>query len=247
MLVTVAFRDPRTIAWQAALIRHNLSDVIHVIADNTPEDDLAAEIGRCAATAGALYVHLPRNPSRAPSRSHGMAINWIWDNIIKPGDPEVFGFLDDDIYPTAPDDPFRSLSKQSFYGVVRPGVSVPFGGPAQRWFLWAGFCMFNFRAVRHIDLDFSQDWFVGLDTGGGNWNKLYRDVPRFSVDEQPTIFVPYREGLSMADAPIQWCGPWLHAVGLMGRPEHETEKAKAIARLLQGPLSAAGYSADLSD
>jgi hypothetical protein len=235
-LVTIAFNDRQTIVWQTALLRHYVGDVVHVVADNSPEDAVAATIAAAARVAGVAYVRLPCNPTAAPSRSHGLALNWVWHNVIKPGRPEVFGFLDDDIYPTAPDDP---LSAQGFYGVVRPGIASAPGGPS-RWFLWAGFCMFRTAALGTRDLDFSQDWFCGLDTGGGNWEVLYRHVARAQLREQDTRFVAFRDGLRWEDGPLQWCGPWLHAVGLMGKPDLMPAKAEAVARLLAPHLAAAG-------
>jgi len=82
---------------------------------------------------------------------------------------------------------------------------------------------------------------VGLDTGGGNWSKLYQHVERSSIREQSTTFLPFRDGIDVSDGPIQWCGSWLHAVGLMGKPELATEKAAAIADILKPHLVAAGY------
>ena len=240
VLIAIAFNDVQTIRWQAALVRHFVPDVLYIVADNSVDDSLAAEIAECTKDLDVPYVRLPANPSRTPSRSHGLALNWVWERIITPGRPEVFGFLDDDIYPTAPDDPFAALSKQNFYGVVRLGLPLAVAG-SNRWFLWAGFCMFLYSAVRNIDLDFSQDWFVGLDTGGGNWETLYRHVERSSISEQPDFFVGFRDGVSVSEGPIQWCGPWLHAVGLMGKSEFATEKYDAIAKILEPHLKAAGY------
>jgi hypothetical protein len=233
VLATISFNDERTIAWQSALVRRFVKEAVYFIADNSTDDLVAAEIAKLALARGIPYVRLPRNPSGVPSRSHGLALNWVWENIIKPGAPQVFGFLDDDIYPTAPDDPFAALSEQRFYGVVRPSIS----SHEPRWFLWAGFCMFRYQDVKSLDLDFSQDWFCGLDTGGANWDRLYRHVERFSVREQPTEFVAFREGIRMEDGPLQWCGPWLHAVGLMGKPELMPEKAAAIAKILEVHLA----------
>jgi len=242
VLVTIAFNDVQTILWQAALVRHFVPNAIYVVADNTGDDDIAAKIAKAVRDLDIFYVRLPPNPSSSPSRSHGLALNWVWERIIKPGKPEVFGFLDDDIYPTAPDDPFASLSKQNFYGVVRQGLPLAVAG-SNRWFLWAGFCMFLYSAVQDVDLDFSQDWFVGLDTGGGNWDKLYRHVERFSVSEQPSKLVGFREGVSISESPIQWCGSWLHAVGMMGEPKFYAEKYAALAKILEPHLQEAGYRA----
>ena len=99
--------------------------------------------------------------------------------------------------------------------------------------------MFLYPAIRQIDLDFSQDWFVGLDTGGANWDLLYKHVERFSVSEQPNRFVPFREGVSVDDGPIQWCGTWLHTVGFMGKSEYTEDKLKVIAKILEPLLVSA--------
>jgi hypothetical protein len=232
VLISVAFTDPQMIAWQAPLVQHYVPDTLYVVADNTPDDGQAAAIQEVAQRFGAPYVRLPPNPTNSASRSHGLALNWIWHQIVRPHAPTMFGFLDDDMFPTATNDPFASLSHQDFFGVVRPGVSTRAVNAEGRWFLWAGFSMFRFDAVRDKPLDFSQDWFLGLDTGGANWQVLYRHVDRSSIAEQATEFVPFREGLQMTDAPLQWCGSWLHEVGLMGQLQFAEEKRAAVASLL---------------
>ena len=68
------------------------------------------------------------------------------------GRGELFGLLDHDLFPTAPDDPFAPLATQDVYGYVR--TTEP---PSERWFLWAGFTMMRFSAVRDLPLDFGQE------------------------------------------------------------------------------------------
>lgn len=246
VLVTIAFEDPQTIEWQSQLIQLYVPDVIHIIADNTRDDTQAARIAEAAAKQNVPYLHLPANPWNEPSRSHGLALNWVWRNVIHPGAPSMFGLLDDDMYPTAPSDPFAPLATQDWFGVVRPegpaGKSTV-GLGVTRWFLWAGFAMYRFDAVRGKPLDFSQDWFLRLDTGGANWDVLYRHVPRERIREQETRFVPYKDGLTVNDAPFQWCGTWLHEVGVMGRVEFKDDKRRVVAALLAPHLEKARASA----
>ena len=224
LLVTIAFADPEAIEWQARLLRRNVPHALYMIVDNSPEDGPAAAIAAFAERENILYLRLPENPWKPASRSHGIALNWVWRNIIRPGEPELFGFLDDDLFPTAPDDPFRALSTQDFYGVVRDTGS--------RWFLWAGFCFYRFDQVKHRPLDFGQDWFNGLDTGGGNWRVLYRCFERAALQEAETVFVPFKPGVEVSDGPLQWCGSWLHEVGLMGKEELAGEKRQVVAGML---------------
>src|SRR5258708_26877343 len=142
LLVTVAFGDPTLVSWQTRLLRHYVPNALHVIVDNSMRDNIAHEIYRGAVGAGTAYLRAPANrwSGHAASRSHGIALNWTWENVIKSAEPEAFGFLDHDIFPIALDDPFAPLASQEFYGVVRQAGA--------RWFLWAGFCMFHFAAVR---------------------------------------------------------------------------------------------------
>jgi hypothetical protein len=232
VLVTVAFGDPQLLSWQTRLMRRYVPDVVYAVVDNSPADDVAAVNARIANEAGVAYLRAPPNPWRAASRSHGIVLNWAWHNVIRPGAPQAFGFIDHDIFPTAADDPFAPLAGQDVYGVVRTA--------GQRWFLWAGFCMFRFAHVKDKPLDFGQDWFIGLDTGGANWKSVYCRIDRKSLRELPTTFVAFKAGIDVAEGPLQWCGSWLHEVGLMGDPSLMGQKRAAVARLLAPHLEDAG-------
>jgi hypothetical protein len=231
VLVTIAFNDPEAIRWQVLLVRHYLPSVLHVIVDNSYDDQAAAEIEAISARSKLSYIRLPDNPWRAFSRSHGIALNWAWHNVLRPGSPKAFGFIDDDLFPTAPDDPFAPLEVQNFFGLVRQA--------GQRWFLWPGYCTFRFDAVKDEPLDFGQDWFIGLDTGGANWNVLYHHVDRGSLQEPQTVFKPYKEGVDILDGPLQWCGSWLHEVGTMGNESIAADKRRVVAEILSPHLVAA--------
>ncbi|WP_245431082.1 hypothetical protein [Rhodoplanes roseus] len=233
VLVTIAFADVNAARWQIALVRHYVPGVVHVIVDNSPTPETASRVRHVAEAEGALYLQLPRNPwtGKAPSRSHGLALNWTWHNLIRPAAPTGFGFIDDDLFPTAGDDPFAPLATQDCYGQVRRIGS--------RWFLWAGFCMFRFDKVADLPLDFGQDWFLGLDTGGGNWEPLYSGIDLATFREAETRFVPFRPDLAIEDGPLQWVGTWLHEVGLMGRPDLFEEKRNTVETLITPHLAAA--------
>lgn len=228
-LITIAFGDAEAIAWQYQLLRRYVPNAEYIIADNTPDDAEAAAIESVARKFAIPYFRLPDNPWHQPSRSHGLALNWVWHNVIRPGRPAAFGFLDDDLFPLAADDPFAPLASQDFYGVVRTA------GP--RWFLWAGFCMFRFDRVQDLPLDFGQDWFAGLDTGGGNWEVLYRHADRAKLRELPAEQKPYRDGVPVTRGPIHWCGTWLHEVGSTGDRALDEDKRRVISQTIAPHLS----------
>src|SRR5215831_15053429 len=87
VLVTIAFADPTLILWQTRLVRHHVPHARHVIVDNSLSDADAAQIRRIVSADD--YLRAPQNPwsRRAASRSHGLALNWTWDNLIEPGQP----------------------------------------------------------------------------------------------------------------------------------------------------------------
>jgi hypothetical protein len=236
-LVTIAFDDPEAIDMQARLIAKFI-DVIHVIDDMSMDDDLASQTEAAAGRRNVGYVRLPSNPLRRKdqaSRTHGLALDWVWRNIIRPGEPDRFGFIDHDVFPTGLDDPFAMLDRQPVYGWLRE-----VGG---RWFLPAGFSMFRFDAVKKLPLDFSQDWFNGLDTGGANWSVLFRKLDRSKLVFAPTRFEPYKLAADPIKAPIQWFGVWLHEVGSTRREGHAelaADKRRVVKALLASRLAGSG-------
>jgi len=236
VLVTIAFDDLEAIDLQVRLIARFVADVVHVIADMSMDEDVAAQTAAVAARGNAPYVRLPANPLRRQdqaSRTHGLALDWVWRNIIRPGEPDRFGFIDHDVFPTGATDPFAMLDRQPVYGWIREV------GP--RWFLPAGFSMFRFDAVKNLPLDFSQDWFNGLDTCGANWSVLFSKLDRRKLTFAPTRFEPYKPGADPIKAPIQWSGVWLHEVGSTrreGPAELAADKRRVIKELLAPHLAA---------
>jgi hypothetical protein len=242
LLVTVAFNDPQAIAWQAKLVRYYVPNALYVVADNSTDEVAATATAACAAAERVLYFRLPANPwqsavGRYISRSHGTALNWIWRNVIRPGEPEMFGFIDDDLFPTALDDPFAPLATQDFYGVLRSGKPVAKVGQVLNpgaWFLWPGFCFFRFDKVRTKPLDFGQDWSYRLDTGGGNWDVLYRHV-----DCSRMIFQPYENKTDANEMRVDWCGSWVHEVGTANDSDVVVNRRRLITDTLKPFLTLA--------
>lgn len=234
VLVTIAYGDPQVISWQAPLVRHHVPHALHIIADNSPDEGSSQAIAQIAGRQGIPYVRLPDNSWHEGSRSHGLALNWVWYNLMCPGEPEAVGFLDHDLFPTAADDPFAPLATQDFFGAVRSA------GP--RWYLWAGFCMFRFDRMRNRLLDFSQDWFNQLDTGGANWRVLYRHADRQQLQESIFVAIPYASGTATNEHPPHWYGTWLHEVGSLNHSEWQMEKRQFVTQLLVPHLRRAGFT-----
>ncbi len=228
VMVTIAFNDPEVVQVQAKLIQRFTQDSIHVVADNSSDDSAAKSIEENCRAANVQYVRLPNNPwqgQSVASRSHGQAMNWVWQRIHLIAEPTAFGFIDHDLFPTTACDPFEPLLRHAFYGDKR--------WASDRWFLWAGFCFFRFQDVASLKLDFSQDWFLGLDTGGANWDSLYRRTDPARLPDRPVYPIDILPDIAMKKAYVEWRGDWLHEVGLDGDLCLRTAKRKAMLRLLQ--------------
>ena len=230
LLISISFEDAELIDWQARLVAAHVPSAEYIVVDNSKSIKGAQAIKAVCTKQGCSYFLTPDNPwYGAPSRSHGLALNWALDNVIKPRRPNAFGFIDADIFPTQLADPFEVLEQQDFFGVVR--------NVGARWYLWAGFCFFRLFLAERFPLNFGQAWFMGLDTGGANWDVLYKHYDLSKLQQMETSFVPFKSGLEVDEGPFQWCGPWLHEVGQMGYSGYAAEKRRALEELLK-PLLA---------
>ena len=231
MIIAIAFEDAELIDWQSRLMRRFVPTADYIVVDNSKSIEGANAIKAICEKRRCNYLLAPENPWHgSPSRSHGLALNWALDNVVNVRKPQAFGFIDADIFPTEPTDPFAPLRQQDFFGVVRH--------MGERWYLWAGFCFFRYSLVERFRLNFGQAWFLGLDTGGANWNILYKHYALSTLMQMETSFFPFKQGLNLSDGPLQRCGSWIHEVGQMGLPEYAFEKRDALGRMLESNLKA---------
>lgn len=228
VLLTIAFEDPVILELHLQLCSKFLNFDVHIVADNSYNAEIVLRNRAIVENWGACHIWLPENPwtkKGNPSRSHGIALNWLWHNVLKPGEPKSFGFLDHDIFPTCPDDPFGLLENFDFFGDQRTAGS--------KWFLWAGYCFFKFAAIKQNGPDFGLDWFAGLDTGGANWSRLYRHVDPLALPQRPIMEFASIEGVPMSKAYFERRGSWIHEVGVATDPSLRAAKRAALIELLR--------------
>jgi hypothetical protein len=230
VVCSIAFNNDWAIDRQSRLMRRYLADAAYLVADNSSDDAAAARIAAICGAQGAHYFRLPRSPTRMASRSHGLALNWTCRNLIAPLAPPAFGFVDHDIFPTAPLDIASCLRTQPVWG----RLVERFG----RWYLWAGLCFFRGEMLR-TKLDFRQDWFLGLDTGGANW-RLYAGLDRAALafPAERTIFLgKLADGENDA---IDLIGDWVHCGNASGWRQGDASKHALIEEMLAPHLAGVG-------
>ncbi len=233
---TVAFNMPQAIAFLGAAMARYLPGTRLVVCDNSSDPGQRAAIAAVCAGQGLDYLALPPSPyqgGRNGSRSHAVALNWIFANLIGPAAPQVFALIDHDLIPLAPADLAASVADQPCYGMVRRAEDRPEAQGAP-WYLWPGYSVFRFDAVAGLGLDFGTDTPLGLDTGGQNWQRLYRTLApeRFRQARRRRVYL--EDPLTGESEHFLLADTWLH----VGGAGHRGGGPGALARV------EAAYDAD---
>jgi hypothetical protein len=205
--LVIAFENAWVVDWQLAMAERHLTGTRVLVFDNSRDPALRLQIERVCAQREAPYLALPRNRTRHVNRSHGMAMSWVYSRIVRRIEPRLFAFLDHDLIPLLPVSLAQRLGRQPFFGYR--------GTSRWGWTLWAGYCVFDFARVAMLPLNFLYDFSMGLDTGGRNWNVLYRhwdaDALDFAGDEWPDVATAATGALHRVQV-LDSC--WLHIGGI---------------------------------
>ena len=163
-IMTVAFNKPLLIEWQWKLIAKNVIDKIdYLVIDNSTSKGAQESIGSFCASKGILYRRAPYFSEGAlePSLSHGWALNWGLRHL--PCKYKKIAIIDHDIFPYIRTSISEKLKGSAYYGLYQ------YRG--NRWYLWPGFTFLDLEKIDPRELDFRPG--DGLDTGGGNWKKVF--------------------------------------------------------------------------
>lgn len=237
LVATVAFNRPDLTRWQIHLVRRNLAEAsAFAVFDNSSDPRKRAEIRVVCAEAGVPYVSLPANGFRN-SRSHGAALNWIFRNQVRRDKPAFFGFLDHDIFPIEPVSIRTRLGGRGIYGLPRRDTPTTDG-----WFLWAGYCFFAGKYARQ-ELDFCPTERYVMDTGGGNWPLIYRDIPEAEVQIAEISWQRAGAGDDMFEDFFQLIDGWLHVANASHWKQTRSDRGAELLRLLR--QAAGPYAPDI--
>jgi hypothetical protein len=225
--VAIAFNTPWCIDFWIRSMRANVPGCRLVVADNSSRREARAEIAALSHAAGVAYLSLPRNPVRSPNRSHGLALNWVYRQVIRRLAPRMFAFIDHDLFPVEPFDLAATVAKQPVYGLHKES---PWQGA---WSLWAGYCVFDYQAIAGYDVDFTYDGPLLLDTGGLNWPGLYRHLDPAGFRFCSTSTLSFRDPASGQKLSFARLDTFLHYGGASYRQEAYLEARRArLAELI---------------
>lgn len=207
---TVAFNLPEAVDFLADAMARFLPGTPLVVCDNSTDPQARTAIAALCDRRGLACCPLPPTPYRGArngSRSHGVALNWIYANLIRPAAPRAFALIDHDLIPLEPADLSVRLKGQPCYGLVRHGE----GNGA--WYLWPGYSAFDFEAVKGLPLDFGTDTPLTLDTGGQNWGVLYHRLDPAALRTASRRRVHLADPETREMEPFLLTDGWLHVGG----------------------------------
>lgn len=234
---TIAFNCPWAIdlltrSWEVHQPRLPL-----VVVDNSSDASARAAHAETCGRRGVRYIGLPPNPEWSPNRSHGIALNWVWFNVVRPAGLELAGFIDHDLIPVAAFDLRRATRGRAAYGLRGASLTHP-----QAWNLWAGYCFVRPAAAEAFEVDFKHRIEHGLDTGGGNWRGFYRWLGDESVGSAANRW----ERLDLGDGGLSekmllLDGAFLHLDGASYRSALQDESSRR--RLVEAVLARSATAA----
>jgi hypothetical protein len=206
--LVVAFEQPWALDWLLRMAARNLTDTTVLVFDNSRRSGARTEIEEMCRKHKTPYLALPSNPTKHVNRSHGMAMTWIFYNVVRAIQPRLFAFIDHDLIPVAKVSFSGRIGKQPFFGMERHAGSWA-------WNIWAGYCVFDFQHVALLPMNFLYDFSRGLDTGGRNWSCLYQNFDQSDLRFAACGSVDVRESLRGTSRTIQFVDDcWLHIGGI---------------------------------
>ena len=186
-IVTICFNEDRFIKIQVQLLKKYIQDPFtHILADNSTDKIKSERIKEIAKECQVGYIKIPSHHFKR-NHSHAAAMHWVYKNVIRPRGRKFFGFIDHDIFPTAPI-VLADKMEHGVYGRPTP-VYAKSGGVKERtkeypyWSLWAGLLFIENSLLKDTSIykiTFAPK-VIGdgdfLDTGGGLWDSVYKNIP----------------------------------------------------------------------
>lgn len=239
-VVAIAYEQPWAIEVLVKLWRINVSGAVLIIADNSKSDGARAEMADICRRHEVCYIGLPSNMTKHPNRSHALAMQWVFNNIIHKLDYDNFGFIDHDLFPVKKLSLEKIVDDQIVFGQEKARSRTDPGA----WTVWAGYCFFNRSLLGKVMLNFMYDISRDLDTGGMNYEVVYRRISKsgYSFAEVNRTTIADENGNQLASNLQEVDGAWFH-VGTIGYSKSAEERIAVAKRIAEMLLGGAKWSA----
>lgn len=234
--VIIAFEHPWALNFLLEQAKLNLTNTDIIVFDNSKDLQKRPLIKEVCDKNHVSCLSLPPNKTKHVNRSHGLAMSWAYHNVIKELKPNIFTFLDHDLIPLNKVNLEAKVEQQPIYG-------LPNEGNNNYWSLWAGFCTFKYNFVKESNLNFLYDFSRGLDTGGRNWDKIYKNLPFHKICFANRIYKKITNPFSSDYRVVEILDEsWVHMSGISYNNNFESK-----ADFYNGLYKAVNSGAKLSD
>lgn len=229
LIITVVYNRADMVAHQLRLLPKYLTDPFqHIVVDNSRDNSARKSVAQLCEHYQVGYVSLPKNFYTHASNSHGLALNWIYQHLIKAFNPDYFGFLDHDIFPIRSHSILEHLITQPIYGQKDTRKNV--------WYLWPGFSFYQTSLLENIHVNFKPGMIndTMVDTGGQVQVIHLVDKKHllFAVEHQTSVqkgHVPHQHNVEWLK--IDEVVTWFHCIGA-GHWKDATLKERVIKEIL---------------
>ena len=116
VVFSISFNKPKCVEVMIFSWKKYAANTRMVIVDNSSDQNARLKIQNLCRANHCLFIALPRNPEWHPNRSHALAMNWVFYNIVKKCKPLLFGYLDHDCFPFDKFDLNKKMDKFFIYG-----------------------------------------------------------------------------------------------------------------------------------
>lgn len=185
LLIVFGFNNPKLIQIQIRLFRNFIKDkYVLLIADNSSDKNMSTLIYKKCLSEKVDYIKVPRQNMFKNSNSHALALNWVYQQIVKHSHFDIVGLLDHDIFPIRDICLSDRMKNKLAFGVLHHGSYVDVHDNFIRkeladWYLWPGYAFYNLDELKKYKVDFRTSNInkKDFDTGGRNWYSIYSKVP----------------------------------------------------------------------
>lgn len=229
LIITIAFNNVDVIKSQNFYLKKYLKDDFkYLIVDNSTNKEISLDIYNYCNLNNIYYTKIPENIFETnPSKSHGAALNWTYNNIIKENKPLFFGFLDHDIFP------FRETNIISY---LKEGVFGLIQEKNDKWYLWPGFCFYEYSKIQKYKLDFMPC--TGLDTGGKNYYSLYKKIYKEKIIRINQLYINIKNKniepfVKEPNETIEILNDWVHLMKTTNWDNTFNDKSTKIDKIIE--------------
>lgn len=192
-IFTFAFNRPDILQYQIDSFKKHIEDDLefHVVYD-TRDDEYLEEFSEICKSNNVYFHHHISEPGNTPSFYNSDAIQWTYNNLIKPDENNfITMIIDHDIFL------IENLNVSQFMeGYDLSGLPQTRGNVE---YIWAGLILFRKSSLENIDFNFYPQTVDGqlLDSCGGTYELLRNEKIKFKSTD--VVYPDDYQGINLRD------------------------------------------------